>query len=86
MQNNWQILNPAFLAFQMFAVKVVHLLGALCLLIMVMLILDLLDSTSTSQTLLTSTDQMSPNQIKPVLKPNILDGCYHVYLDMGTNM
>jgi len=64
------------------AVRVLPLLGAVCLLI----VLALTFSPSTLQP--TSIGLTSPPYFAPWLveKKNILDGCHHVYLDMGTNI
>ena len=63
------------------AARVLPLLGAVCLLI----VLALTFSPSTFKQP-TSIGLTSPPYFAPWLKKNILDGCHHVYLDMGTNM
>ena len=55
------------------AAKVLPLLGAVCLLIVRALAVH-------------QSDQQSKGYFTPWAKENILDGCHHVYLDMGTNM
>ena len=56
-----------------------RVLGAVCLLLIVFT-LNLSPSTFYSATFIEKT------YFEPELMPNILDGCHHVYLDMGTNM
>ena len=63
------------------AARVLPLLGAVCLLI----VLALAFSSSTFQPP-TSMGFTSPPYFAPWREQNILDGCHHVYLDMGTNM
>jgi len=60
-----------------------RVLGAVCLLIL--LTLNLSPSTFQFQ-LATIIEQTNLPIFDPELKPNILDGCHHVYLDMGTNI
>ena len=60
-----------------------RVLGAVCLLIL--LTLNLSPSTFQFQ-LATFIEQTNLPIFDPELKQNILDGCHHVYLDMGTNM
>ena len=55
-----------------------RVLGAVCLLLIVFT-LNLSPSTFYSATFIEET------YFEPELMPNILDGCHHVYLDMGTN-
>ena len=63
------------------AARVLPLLGAVCLLI----VLALTFSPSTFQPP-PSIGLTSPPYSSAWSKQNILDGCHHVYLDMGTNM
>ena len=51
--------------------------GAVCLLIVLALNLSTFQS---------ATSFIEQRTNPPDLKTNILDGCHHVYLDMGTNM
>ena len=64
------------------AARVLPLLGAVCLLI----VLALTFSPSSFQPPSSSIGLTSPPYFAPWLEQNILDGCHHVYLDMGTNM
>jgi len=57
----------------MAAARVLPLLGAVCLLIVLALAVH-------------QSDQQSRGYFTPWAKENILDGCHHVYLDMGTNI
>ena len=72
------------------AARVLPLLGGVLLLV----VLALAFSTSTSQSDTFSNTPFSAPWSKAKLlpreqnsnQPNILDGCHHVYLDMGSNM
>ena len=68
------------------AARVLPLLGAVCLLIVLALAFS--PSTFSSSTFQppASMGFTSPPYFAPWREQNILDGCHHVYLDMGTNM
>ena len=58
------------------------LLGAVCL-ILIVLALNLPPTNFQSANFI---EKINLPYFEQELKPNILDGCHHVYLDMGTNM
>ena len=64
------------------ASKVLPLLGAVCLLSVAAFFLH----SSTSQPTAPGLQILTNPPFAPWYEQNILDGCHHVYLDMGTNM
>ena len=66
------------------SIRLLRLLGAVFLL--VVLVHNLLPFTFKSATSIKQQQADSPFFEPEQLKSNLLDGCHHVYLDMGTNM
>ena len=64
------------------SIRLLRLLGAVFLL--VVLVHNLLPFTFKSATSIKQQQQAFSEPVQ--LKSNLLDGCHHVYLDMGTNM
>ena len=68
------------------SIRLLRLLGAVFLL--VVLVHNLLPFTFKSATSIKQQQQQADSSFfePEQLKSNLLDGCHHVYLDMGTNM
>ena len=66
------------------SIRLLRLLGAVFLL--VVLVHNLLPFTFKSATSIKQQQADSSFFEPEQLKSNLLDGCHHVYLDMGTNM
>ena len=65
------------------AARVLPLLGAVCLFVVLAFTFSPINTFKSDSTSLTN----PPFYIDDTpLRQNILDGCHHVYLDMGTNM
>ena len=67
------------------SIRLLRVLGAVILL--VVLVHNLSPFTFKSATSIKQQQQADSSFFEPEqLKSNLLDGCHHVYLDMGTNM
>ena len=66
------------------AARVLPLLGAVCLFLVLAFTFSPINTFKSDD----STSLTNPPYFfdDPTLPQNILDGCHHVYLDMGTNM
>ena len=66
------------------AARVLPLLGAVCLFVVLAFTFSPINTFKSDD----STSLTNPPYYidDPPLQQNILDGCHHVYLDMGTNM